>query len=271
MGGQGMSDRYPVLGVAVTAIERPDAADSILAAAAEPRPLGATALAVHGVMEAVDDPAIQYRLNDLEMVLPDGQPVRWALKWLHGAKLANRVYGPDLMADVCEGAAARGLPIFLYGSTEETLAGLTQALEHTYPGLKIAGSRPSRFRPATADEQAADIEKIRDSGARIVFVGLGCPRQEIWTYETRLALAMPVLAVGAAFDFHSGRLKQAPEWMQRRGLEWLYRLGQEPRRLWRRYIILNPRYLALVALQLLKLRTIPAVRMDRPVDPVRPG
>lgn len=263
--------RYPVLGVQITAIERQEAANVVLAAARDGIPLGVSALAVHGVMEGVFDPELQFRLNDLEMVVADGQPVRWALRWLHGVGLTERVYGPDLMNDVCGLAARERLPVYLYGSTAETLATLGQRLVARHPGLEIAGSRPSRFRSVTDAEQDADVEEIRASGARIVFAGLGCPRQEIWTYEMRNRLALPVLAVGAAFDFHAGTARQAPPWMQKRGLEWLFRLVQEPRRLWRRYLFLNPSYLALVALQATRLRTIPITRAQMPKEPIRPG
>jgi N-acetylglucosaminyldiphosphoundecaprenol N-acetyl-beta-D-mannosaminyltransferase len=263
--------RYPILGVQITAIERQQAADVVLAAARDRIPLGVSALAVHGVMEGVMDPELQYRLNDLEMVVADGQPVRWALRWLHGVGLTERVYGPDLMKDVCRMAAGEGLPIYLYGSTSETLAELERNLNDIHPGLKVAGRQPSRFRTATDEEQSADVIEILASGAQIVFAGLGCPRQEIWTYEMRHRLSLPVLAVGAAFDFHAGKSRQAPVWMQKRGLEWLYRLVHEPRRLWRRYVLLNPSYLALVALQASRLRTIATDRAQRPLQQVRPG
>ena len=263
--------RYPVLGVQITAIERPEAAEAVVRAARERIPLGLSALAVHGVMEGVFDPELQYRLNELEMVVADGQPVRWALQWLHGVDLSDRVCGPDLMDDVCRLAAAEGLPIFLYGSTTDTLTTLERSLRERHPGLTIAGSRASRFRSATAAEQEQDVQEILSSGARVVFAGLGCPRQEIWTYEMRLRLSLPVLAVGAAFDFHAGNARRAPDWMQKRGLEWLYRLVQEPSRLWRRYLFLNPGYLALVALQATRLRTIRTDRAQMPVEQIRPG
>lgn len=244
-----MTRRASVLGIDISAVERHEAAEMILSAARARAPLGVSALAVHGVMEGVADPVHQYRLNDLELVVADGQPVRWALRWLHGIELTDRVCGPDLMGDVCAAAAREGHAVYLYGSTPETLELLEQALPESFPGLRIAGSRPSRFRSATAEERAEDISRIRESGASITFVGLGCPRQEVWTWEMRRELEMPVLAIGAAFDFYSGGLRRAPKWMQDRGLEWLYRLQQEPRRLWRRYVLLNPAYLWLVLRQ----------------------
>lgn len=263
--------RSAVLGALVHQIEMQDAVNQIIAAAHEERPLGVSALAVHGVMESVDDSELRYRINDLELVVPDGQPVRWALNWLYGAGLAERVYGPDLMANVCERAAAEGLPVYLFGSSEATLEKLRTRLALRYPGLKLAGSHASRFRQATVAEQREDLERIRASTARIVFVGLGCPRQEVWTYENRLEISLPVTAVGAAFDYLAGTTKQPAAWMQRRGLEWLHRLVKEPRRLWRRYLVLNPRYLMLLTLFRLGLLRVEPESGMRPVEPLRPG
>jgi exopolysaccharide biosynthesis WecB/TagA/CpsF family protein len=264
-------ERYPVLGVNITAIERAQAAATVIEAARAREPLGVSALAVHGVMEGVFDPEYQYRLNNLEMVVADGQPVRWALSWLHGVELSDRVCGPDLMTDVCQLAAEEEIPVFLYGSTQATLDHLIKNLTDRYAQLRIAGAKPSRFRLITGPEQDADLEEIVASGARIVFVGLGCPRQEVWTYEMRLGLSMPVLAVGAAFDFHAGNAHRAPNWMQKRGLEWMYRLIQEPRRLWRRYLLLNPMYLALIGLQALGVKSISGDRARPPSHALRPS
>jgi exopolysaccharide biosynthesis WecB/TagA/CpsF family protein len=164
------------------------------------------------------------------------------------------------MSDVCRLAAKEGLPVYFYGSKQETLVALGTRLVDAYPGLVIAGHKASRFRPVTEEEQLSDAEAILASGARIVFAGLGCPRQEIWTHAMRGHLSLPVLAVGAAFDFHAGTVRRAPEWMQKRGLEWFFRLLQEPRRLWRRYLLLNPAFLALVVLQITGLKRIPSHR-----------
>ena len=154
--------------------------------------------------------------------------------------LPDRVYGPELTLRVLARAAERGLPVYFYGSHAAVLQSLRARLSARFPDLVIAGMEPSRFRRLTAEENAAIVDGIRASGARLVFVGLGCPRQEVWAYENTGSLHLPVLAVGAAFDFHAGLLRQAPRWMQRRGLEWLFRLTVEPRRLWRRYLVLNP-------------------------------
>jgi N-acetylglucosaminyldiphosphoundecaprenol N-acetyl-beta-D-mannosaminyltransferase len=243
-----------VLGVHVDAVDYEAAVGRIIAAAEERRGFAVSALAVHGVMTGVLDETHRYRLNRLDLVVPDGQPVRWALNALHGAGLPDRVYGPDLTLKVIAEAAARSLPIYLYGSRPEVLSALRERLLQRFPALRIAGMQPSRFRTLDVAERDAVVDEIRSSGAAITFVGLGCPRQEVWAYEYRDRLDMPILAVGAAFDFHAGTLPQAPEAMQRAGLEWLFRLVQEPRRLWRRYLLLNPAYAALVALQAGRLR-----------------
>ena len=242
-----------ILGVAVNAIDYEGAVQQIADAAREERPLGVSALAVHGVMTGVLDRTHRHRLNSLELVCPDGQPVRWALNRLHGAGLTDRVYGPNLTLKTCERAAADGLPVFLFGATPEILAAFETNLCAKYPALQIAGRRSSEFRTLNEAERDELVAEIKASGAKITLVGIGCPRQEVWAYEMKDALSMPVLAVGAAFAFHAGLLDQAPSWMQARGLEWFYRLTKEPTRLWRRYLYLNPLYASMAAAQWLKL------------------
>jgi exopolysaccharide biosynthesis WecB/TagA/CpsF family protein len=174
--------------------------------------------------------------------------------------LSDRVYGPTLTLKLCERAAAESLPVYFYGSRPEVLSALTLNLSRRFPGLQIAGAEPSRFRQLSPEEKLGVAETIRKSGARLVFVGLGCPRQEVWVYEYRDLLPVPVIAVGAAFDFHAGTLVQAPEHLQKAGLEWFFRLTREPRRLWRRYVLLNPHYLFLLFLQAARLKNFdPAV------------
>ncbi|MCC5847509.1 MAG: WecB/TagA/CpsF family glycosyltransferase [Verrucomicrobia bacterium] len=241
--------RHSVLGVGIHAVDYEMAVHQILAAAENRVPFSVSALAVHGVMTGVRDPRHLYRLNRLDLVVPDGQPVRWALRWLHGIRLPDRVYGPTLTLKVCEAAATRGVSIYLYGSRREVLEKLSENLKSRFPGLLIAGMEPSKFRRLSPEEVLKTTERIQESGAGIVFVGLGCPRQEVWAFEFREKFNMPILAVGAAFDFHAGSLSQAPSWMQRAGLEWLYRLTREPKRLWRRYLVLNPWYLCLILRQ----------------------
>ncbi len=243
--------KHNVLGVLVDAIDYECATAQILAAARERRALTVSALAVHGVMTGVQDADQRHRLNTFDLICPDGQPVRWMLQRAHRLALADRVYGPFLTLRVCAAAAEESLPIFLFGSTPEVQERLRAALGKRFPNLPIAGARPSRFRPATPAEVEEDAAAIRASGAAICLCGLGCPRQEVWAYEMRERVAMPILAVGAAFDFLAGNLAMAPAWMQARGLEWLYRLVREPARLWRRYLVLNPLYLFHCTRQLL--------------------
>ena len=252
--------RHDVLGVQVSAVDYDAAVAAILGAARDRRPFAASAVASHAVMTGAGDPAHRHRLNALDLLVPDGQPVRWALRLLHGVRLADRVYGPELTLRLCAAAAAEGLPIYFYGSTPATLERLGANLRKRFPALRIVRLRPSRFRPLTPAEKAEVVADVRASGARLLFVGLGCPRQEVWAYEYRAHLPLPVVAVGAAFDFHAGTLPQAPAAMQRHGLEWLFRLAHEPRRLWRRYLGLGPAYVALVALQTAGLRRAGATR-----------
>jgi exopolysaccharide biosynthesis WecB/TagA/CpsF family protein len=242
-------EKRSVLGVLVDVTDYADATARVLAAARERRPYAVTALAVHGVMTGVQDKAHGARLNSFDLVTPDGQPVRGALNLLYNAGLSDRVYGPTLTLKVIEQAAAEGLPVYLYGSTQPTLDKLVPALEKMFPALKIAGVEPSKFRASRPGEPEEIAERIKSSGARVVFVGLGCPRQEVFTYAMRPLLDMPLLAVGAAFDYHAGLLKNPPEWMQKYALEWLWRLGLEPKRLWKRYVLLNPAYVTRLALQ----------------------
>ena len=243
------AEKKNLLGVLINGIDRESAAELIIEAARQRRTFAVSALAVHGVMEGVLDPSHLYRLNHLEMTVADGQPVRWALNLLHSVGLRQRVYGPSLTLSVLIRAEREGIPVFFYGSTDEVLELLRANLTRQFPKLNIAGVQASTFgrtAPETADQTAC---RIKSSGAQVVFVGLGCPRQEVWAYEFRRRLQMPIVAVGAAFPFLAGTLRQAPAWMQDHGLEWLFRLCTEPRRLWKRYLLLSPMYLFLVACQ----------------------
>jgi exopolysaccharide biosynthesis WecB/TagA/CpsF family protein len=242
-----------VLGVLVDAVDYEGAAKEILRAARERRAFSVSALAVHGVMTGVLNRKHRYRLNHFDLLLPDGQPVRWAMRLLYGTKLRDRVYGPQLTLELCRAVAQEGLAVYFYGSTPEVLADLCANLRRRFPGLTIAGTAPSKFRRLSLAEKEDTARQIQGSGADMVFVGLGCPRQEVWAYEFARLVSMPVLAVGAAFAFHAGTISQAPSWMQDAGLEWLFRLGTEPRRLWKRYLLLNPAYLVLLLLQAVKL------------------
>jgi len=246
-----VDNKYSILGVNITATDYERCVERITSCAKSRQTLGVSALAVHGVMTGVMDDEHRHRLNGLEMLVPDGQPVRWALNLLYKQQLKDRVYGPNLMLKTCEAAAENGLPIFLFGGKQELLEMLSDELLKKFPMLQIAGMLASKFRRVNQQEKLEIIKEIKSSGAAITFVGLGCPRQEVWTYEFKDQLQMPVLAVGAAFNFHAGLLDQAPGFFQDWGLEWLYRLTKEPMRLWQRYLLLNPYYVFLLTLQFL--------------------
>ena len=204
-----------------------------------------TAAAVNLVMAAREDPDTLAAVLGATLAVPDGQPLVWALRAL-GHRGATRVYGPDLMAHFCARAARAGTPIYLYGGrTPEALALLQRRLGERFPGLRIAGGYSPPFRALTPAEEERVIADIDSSGAAVVWVGIGQPKQEQWMLHMRPRLRAPLLVgVGAAFDFHAGLVSQAPAWMQRAGLEWAYRLSREPRRLWRRYARYNPLFLA---------------------------
>ena len=260
-----------VLGILVNAINYEGAVSKILAAASAGKPMSVSALAVHGVMTGVLDSTHRYRLNHFDLVLPDGQPVRWALNLLYDTQLPDRVYGPKTMLQICERAAEEGLSIYLYGSKASVLEALSHNLCQRFPKLIIAGTQPSKFRQVSPQEKQEIVQQIRNSGAAITFVGLGCPRQEVWAYEYRDDLSMPLIAVGAAFDFHAGTLAKSPEFLSKIGLEWLFRMIKEPKRLWKRYVFLNPLYMWLFLLQALKIKQLDPTDATPPVEEVLYG
>jgi len=197
---------------------------------------------VHMVMEAFDDPDFQRIVNSADRVTPDGVPLVWALRLL-GIEKAERVYGPSLLPIVCDLARERGLSVGFYGGSAEVLDELVRRMGRRFPGLNVSFAFAPPFRALSADEDQKLIEGIEDSETNILFVGLGCPKQERWLAEHRNSLSCVMVGVGAAFDFHAGNKAQAPAWMQASGLEWLFRLCCEPKRLWRRYLYNNPRFL----------------------------
>lgn len=260
-----------VLGILINAVNYEAAVSKIISAASTGKPLSVSALAVHGVMTGVLDSTHRYRLNHIDLVLPDGQPVRWALNLLYNTELPDRVCGPNAMLQICERAAEEGLSIYLYGSKDTVLEALSRNLCQRFPTLIIAGIQPSKFRNVSPKEKQEIAQQIRDSGAAITFVGLGCPRQEVWAYEYRDDLSMPLIAVGAAYDFHAGNLAKSPEFLSNVGLEWLFRLIKEPKRLWKRYVFLNPLYIWLFLLQSLKLKEFDPKDATPPVDEILYG
>jgi N-acetylglucosaminyldiphosphoundecaprenol N-acetyl-beta-D-mannosaminyltransferase len=248
-------DTRGILGVSVAMTDYAGAIDAMDAMIASRERGYVCAVAVHALTVGLDDPEMADALRGATLVLPDGMPVVWALRSL-GAEISDRVYGPDLMLRACERSLVNGARHFLYGGRdrEATLA-LAKALRRRYPGIAIAGSWTPPYRELTAAEAEEVVEVIDGSGADIVWVGTGSPRQEKWMARMRRRVEAPVMVgVGAAFDFHAGLVRQAPPWMQRRGLEWLFRASRAPRRLGPRYLRDNPAFLGLWAREWLRAR-----------------
>jgi N-acetylglucosaminyldiphosphoundecaprenol N-acetyl-beta-D-mannosaminyltransferase len=216
---------------------------------------------VHTVMASQEDPELRSALMGSSLNVPDGQPLVWALNAL-GHSLSDRVYGPELMARACERALSNGQRFYLYGGRNQgALAQLALNLRQSYPGIPIVGGYSPPHRPLTDEERTAVVNEINDARADIVWVGIGVPKQEKWMAAFRPLLdAALLIGVGAAFDFHAGLVPQAPPWLQRAGLEWAYRLAHEPRRLWRRYLRYNPRFVGAFARQLIEHRLGPGGR-----------
>lgn len=208
---------------------------------------------VNQVMESYDSAAFREVMNQADLVTPDGMPLVWGLRLL-GRRSASRVYGPDLMPLVLEQAEREGIPVGFYGASQQVLDRLTGIVRARYPKLRVAYSFSPPFRPLTLDEDAQVVSAINASGVRILFIGLGNPKQEKWMAAHRGRVQAVMVGVGAAFDFLAGSKKQAPRWMMPIGLEWLFRLCTEPRRLWRRYLKHNPRFLWLFGRQLLRAK-----------------
>ncbi len=236
--------KYDMFGVEVSDTNYEQAADLILQAARQHLPAVVSHCAVHAVVTASLDPELRRKLNTFQIVAPDGQPVRWAMNLLHQLGLRDRVYGPELMLRLCHRAAAEHVSIYLYGSTPQVIQSLQENLLTRCPGLEIAGAEAPPFRPLSEEERTTMIERINSSGAGIVFLGLGCPKQDHFAYDHGPQIRAVQMCVGAAFDFHAGTKRMAPRWMQHCGLEWLFRLGEEPRRLWRRYLVTNTIFVA---------------------------
>jgi exopolysaccharide biosynthesis WecB/TagA/CpsF family protein len=255
--------KFNVLGVLVSAVDREAAVHAVVDAAGRRAPLRVTALAVHGVMTGNRDGTQRSRLNAFDLVVPDGQPVRWALNAMYRTRLTSPVRGTDLTLGVLEAAEREGLSVFFYGSRPETLEKIVERAVTIHPALKVAGTMPSSFRGVDIQEQQAIAGRVRESGADIVLVGLGCPRQETFVHEMSARIGVPLLAVGAAFDYLAGTLRPPPSFVKRWGIEWAWRLLLEPRRLWRRYLFLNPAYALLATLQ-----TVGLYRPQASAEPV---
>lgn len=209
---------------------------------------------VNTIMEAHDSPEFREVMNRADLVTSDGMPLVWLLRLL-GVRSATRVYGPDLTQHILRAAADSAIPVAFYGGSQRVLDQLVSRVAGRFPGIRIVYSESPPFRPATAGEDQRTVAAIAQSQARILFVGLSTPTQDRWMHAHREKLPCVMLGVGAAFDFLAGAKPQAPRWMQSIGLEWLFRLSTEPRRLWRRYLRHNPRFALLAFAQLLRLHT----------------
>lgn len=242
----------PILGTRVASVNYDEAVAAILAAAAAPQAHSYVCVVnVHSVSMARLDERYRRVLNGALMAVPDGAPLIWAHWLLRGRRLRERVYGPALTLRLCEAAAAQDVPVYFYGGKPAVVAALAERMARRFPGLKIAGA----FSPPFGERESGDpqlqreLAEINSSGARLVFVGLGAPKQEYFMARHADTINAVQIGVGAAFDFHAGCVPQAPAWMQGMGLEWLFRLCCEPRRLWRRYVYYNPYFAVRLGLQ----------------------
>jgi N-acetylglucosaminyldiphosphoundecaprenol N-acetyl-beta-D-mannosaminyltransferase len=246
--------RVDVLGVLVSATTIEESLGIIDRWIARREPHYVCVSGMHGVMECQRDEILRGIHNAAGLVTPDGMPLVWLCR-LKGQRRTERVYGPDLMLALCARSEVAGYRHFFYGASPAVLASLTARLQERYPGLEVVGSEAPPFRQLSPEEDSAIAERIRGARPDIVWVGLSTPKQERWMAEHVQRLGVPVLiGVGAAFDFHSGFKRQAPRWMQRNGLEWFFRLLQEPRRLARRYLVNIPLFAWYLGLDAFGLR-----------------
>lgn len=216
---------------------------------------------VHMVMESYDDAEFGAKVNGADLIVTDGMPLVWMQK-LQGQSGANRVRANDLMISLCEYAEKNNLKVGFYGGRQEVIERILKRAKKDLPNLEISYAFSPPFRPLTKEEDAEIIKNIKESKTQILFMGLGCPKQENWMSAHKDKFPAIMLGVGASFDFYAGNVKESPEWMGNLGLEWLYRLTQEPKRLWKRYLILNPRFVFLATLQLLGLKKFENQRVN---------
>jgi len=254
MAAPGMPERGAVIGAPVT-VGDVDAAASAILAAAEVGKGGYVCVAnVHMVTTARTDPVLLAAMEGALWVASDGMPLVWALR-CHGHEKTRRVAGPDLMRHLLQEAETARVPVYFFGGNGATVTALRPALESHFPTLRIAGIEAPPLLPLAPEVDSGTVARINDTGARLVFVGLGCPKQEYWMAAYAPHLTGVQIGVGAAFDFFAGTLVRAPRWMQAAGLEWLFRLWAEPRRLWRRYLVTNSRFIWYVLASWLRSKT----------------
>ena len=249
--------RVNILGVGVSAINMSMALDFMEWVIAQELRTYISVCPVSTVLACLDDPAVRRAVNGAGLVTPDGMPIVWLTRAACHPHV-SRVYGPDLMLDFCARSVGPGYRHYFYGGAEGVPEQLAAALTIRFPGLQVAGGYSPPFRPLRPEEDAEVADRINAACPDVVWVGLGSPKQDLWMATHRERLEAPLLVgVGAAFDFYTGRVRQAPRWVMRIGLEWLFRLCQEPRRLWRRYLLGNPRFVVNVMLQRTGIRHFP--------------
>lgn len=244
-----------IVGVRVDATTYAAATRQILEWARAARPAYVCCASVNNIMEAHDSAEFREVMNRADLVTPDGMPLVWLLRML-GVRGATRVYGPDLTPAVLAGAAEARVPVGFYGGSPQVLRTLVERAEARFAGLEVVFAESPPYRAPTREEDEATTRAIADSGARILFVGLNTPKQDRWMSEHRGRVAGVMLGVGAAFDFLAGAKPQAPRWMRGSGLEWMFRLATEPRRLWKRYLRHNPRFAVLACAQVVRARIL---------------
>jgi len=238
--------KFSIIGVSISAVNLDLAAETIDEWLQKREKRYVCIAPVSTIMTCQDDPAYREVINQADMVTPDGMPVVW-LGRKQGFKQISRTYGPDLMPLICKRGQEKGYRHYFYGGSEETLRRMETRLRNRYPRIQIAGRYSPPFRELTSAELQADLDRINATNADILWVGLGSPKQDFWIAQNRAKLNTSILiGVGAAFDFLAGTKPQAPRWMQRSGLEWLFRFYHEPRRLWKRYLLGNPRFVFLL-------------------------
>lgn len=245
--------KLDVLGVQVSSAGPDEVVDCIMNWAVLGRPAIVDFMPVHGLMEA-RRPDRRGAMNQFDIVACDGQPVRWAMNKLHHVGIVERSYGPTIMERVCERSSQEGVGVYLYGSSPQAIERLCQVLPERFDGLQIVGAESPPYRSLTEDEEADVIARVNASGAGVLFLGIGCPKQEDFAFKHRAQIRSVQMCVGAAFDFHAGSLQMAPRWMQERGFEWLYRLIKEPRRLWKRYVKTNSKFVFLLLWRIVRGR-----------------
>ncbi|MCX7827404.1 MAG: WecB/TagA/CpsF family glycosyltransferase [Verrucomicrobiae bacterium] len=257
-----MSDCCHILGTKVSLVQIPDVVAALDSWIAQRRNLGPAAYVVttnvYGVMMAQQTPAHRRAINRADLAVPDGMPLVWIARARGARHMQRRVYGPELFEAACEAGRRRGWRFYFYGGAEGVAQRLAALVRERYPGVQVVGAETPPFRPLTPDEDAEVCRRINAARPDVVWVGLGGPKQDLWMADHAPKLNVPALiGIGAAFDFFPGRVSQAPRWMREHGLEWLYRLWAEPRRLWRRYLIYNPWFAWLLLLETLGLKKFP--------------